>query len=75
MQEHCAVFISSLWMYAIFADGATAGTLGTLYLAARVVYPLFYISNQKNFVTPWRRAAGFCHCVPASDSRAAREFY
>ena len=36
---------------------------------------LLYCATQKNFVTPWRRAAGFCHCVPASDSRAAREFY
>merc|ERR1712086_370546 len=40
------VFMSSLWMYTLFADSATGGTLGMLYIAARATYPLFYIFNH-----------------------------
>jgi len=43
MQEHSAIFLSSLWMYTMFADSATGGTLGLLYIATRIIYPLFYI--------------------------------
>ena len=40
--EQAPVFLSSLWLYALFADSASAGTLGALYLASRFLYPLFY---------------------------------
>ena len=40
--EQAPVFLSSLWLYALFADSASAGTLGALYLASRALYPLFY---------------------------------
>ena len=40
--EQAPVFLSSLWLYALFADSASAGTLGALYLFSRVLYPLVY---------------------------------
>ena len=30
-------------MYAVFADSATAGSLGGLYLASRFIYPWVYM--------------------------------
>ena len=46
MMEHSVMFLSSLWMYTLFADSATGGTLGMLYVATRLAYPLFYIFNH-----------------------------
>ena len=46
MQEHSVVFVSTLWMYTLFADSATGAALGALYLVARLTYPLFYMANH-----------------------------
>ena len=40
--EQAPVFLSSLWLYALFADSASAGTLGALYVASRAFYPLVW---------------------------------
>merc|ERR1712086_991721 len=36
----------SLWTYTLFVDYSTGAALGFLYLAARLLYPLYYISQR-----------------------------
>lgn len=43
LAEQAPIFLMSLWMYTFFADSATGGALGALYLVSRVLYPVYYM--------------------------------
>ena len=43
MFEQSPIFLTSLWMYTIFADYETGWTLGVLYLVGMTYYPFHYM--------------------------------
>lgn len=43
--EQAPVFLTSMWVYTLFVDYATAKPLGFLYLAARSTYPICYAAR------------------------------
>lgn len=43
MMEQAPVFLSSLWMCAVFVSADVAATLGWAYLALRALYPLIWL--------------------------------
>lgn len=60
MFEQSPVFLTSLWLYAIFVDAGSAGTLGVFYVCQRLLYPLFYmVQGEFNYWFEFVTQAGY----------------
>lgn len=61
MLEQCPLFLTGLWMHAIFVSPETAATAGWLYIVFRSMYPFlfpmgmpwFFLSTMPNYMVVW----------------------
>jgi hypothetical protein len=47
MFEQMPVFLFGIWLYTLFVDYESGGNLGLLYIASRLLYPLYYMVNRE----------------------------